>query len=435
MVARILSSAIALGSMSALTNLLGPEYGDYAYAVAWLTTLVLVGRFGFNKSATRYLAAYRGLQDWPHTRGFLRYSQRTMYAVAIGITLLAGALLLVAKPYIVNYYGDDAFYNCMVIALVSLPFLSHLEIVEGILDGFKRVVVSQIPMRMLRPAIIAGSVIVLFYMTSLGRVSHGEKGVFLTSETAMFVNLGAVFIALGLGIVFVVSTLPDQIRKARPAYKKREWFGTSRDMMLTSGFNLLLVQADVIMLGLLVDTDAVGLYTVASRIALLLILGLTAVNAILQPITADLYAQQKNQELQRIVTLGANAVFAISLIGSLVLYFGADYLHLIFGDEFVDSSPLLRILIIGQLFNAFAGPAVLLLNMTGYQRDSAKIMAGGAVLNLLLNAGLISWIGIEGAAYATAITTILWNLAAAVVVWYRLGIRSIALTPARKSVQ
>jgi O-antigen/teichoic acid export membrane protein len=64
--------------------------------------------------------------------------------------------------------------------------------------------------------------------------------------------------------------------------------------------------------------------------------------------------------------------------------------------------------------------------MTGYQRDSAKIMAACAVINVILNGVLITLYGSTGAAVATATSTVIWNIAAAIVVWYRLGIGSIA---------
>ncbi len=198
-------------------------------------------------------------------------------------------------------------------------------------------------------------------------------------------------------------------------------------MMWTSGFNYILISADSLMLGLLLSTDAVGIYRIASQVAVAIVIALTAMNGILHPIVADLHASGKQKELQRIVSIGANAVFAISIIGGLVLFFAADYLPLLFGREYVEPIPILRILIFGQIFNACAGPAVLLLNMTGYQRDAAKIMAVGATLNLILNAVMISTMGIEGAAYATIITTLLWNVGAAFVVWKRLQLVSFAL--------
>lgn len=426
---RMLSSGVGLGTTIVLTNLLGTDYGKYALALSWLTALVLIGRLGFNKSATRYIAAYAGQKDWGLLKGFLRYSVRTTYKVSIGLVIICTCILLLSRDFITGYYQDDGFYNCLLIAMLALPFLAHLELTEGILDGFKRVVLSQLPMRTFRPTLIALAILGLFFWTALGQFNYvfeGETVRAITAETTMVVNLIAIVSALLLALFFTRRALPQTVRMAEPLYRKKEWFSTSRDMMFTSGFNLILVQADVMMLGALIDENAAGLYTVASRMGLLLILALNSVNAILQPIASDLFASKKIQELQRIVSLGANGVFAISLAGGVVLYFGADYLHLLFGPEFRETAELLRILIIGQLINAFAGPAVLLLNMTGHQRDAARVMAGGAILNVVLNGIFITWMGTPGAAIATATTTVIWNLAAAYMVWNRLQIVCIA---------
>lgn len=426
---RMLSSGLGLGATIVLTNLLGTDYGKYALALSWLTALVLLGRLGFNKSATRYIAAYAGQKDWGLLKGFLQYSVKTTYKTSVVIALVTTGILLLARDFITGYYQDDGFYNCLLIAMGALPFLAHLELAEGTLDGFKRVVLSQLPMRSFRPALIALVMLGLFYWTAIGQFSYiieGETTRALTAETAMIVNLIAIISALLLALGFTRHAIPGMVKDATPDYRNKEWFSTSRDMMFTSGFNLILVQADVMMLGALIDEDAAGLYTVASRMGLLLILALNSVNAILQPIASDLFASKKIAELQRIVSLGANGVFAISLLGGVVLYFGADYLHLIFGPEFRDTTELLRILIIGQLINAFAGPAVLLLNMTGHQRDAARVMAGGAILNVVLNGLFITWMGTPGAAIATATTTVIWNLVAAYMVWNRLQIVCIA---------
>ena len=427
---RVISSGIALASTVILTRLLGlKEYGTYAYTISWLTALVLLGRLGFNQAATRYIASYASLEQWGKLQGFVTYCVRTVYKYAIGVALISLAILFISGGAIKSYFQDDGIYNTFLIAMFILPLVAHLELNEGILDGFKRVVQSQLPMRVMRPALIALGLLTFFYLTAIGQQEYEVDGVLvraLTAETAMAINLCATILALIFSTRLRQNALPQEVKSAKAEYHKSEWFSTSRDMMLATAFYLILVQADVMMLGILVGEEAAGLYTVASRIATLLVLALTSVNAILQPIASALYSNKKFDELQRIVSLGATAVFIISLLGCFILYFGADYMHLIFGDEFSETDNLLRILIIGQLVNAFAGPAVLLLNMTKHQRDAARIMAVGAVLNLALNLVLISWLGTPGAAIATATTTVLWNIAAAYVAWARLKIVSIA---------
>ena len=69
------------------------------------------------------------------------------------------------------------------------------------------------------------------------------------------------------------------------------------------------------------------------------------------------------------------------------------------------------------LIVCFVGSAGQLLNMTGHERDVTKGMAYAAVLNIVLNLSLIPWLGIYGAAIATAISLItqgvlLWRLTA-----------------------
>ena len=419
---RIVSAGAAFGTTIIFSRLLGlQEYGTYAYALSWLTSLVLFGRLGFNLSATRYIASYASQEKWGELVGFIRYCVRTVYQSSFALSILALAIVFFAGGIIKEYYGDDGVYNTLLIALLSLPFVAHLEVTEGILDGFKRVVLAHLSMRIIRPILIGASLLFLFYATSLG-----EDGT-LNAETGMAVHLGATVIALMIAVHFRKTILAKHVTtRAEPVFKKKEWFITSRDMMLASAFYLVLVQADVMMLGLLVGEEAAGLYTIASRVATLLILALSSVNAILQPIASALYANKKLKELQRIVSIAATSVFLISFIGCIVLYYAADYLFLVFGEEFKDTTGLLRILIIGQLANSFAGPAMLLLNMTGHERDSARIMAFGAVLNLVLNIVLIKLFGTPGAAYATAITTVLWNVIGAYVAWVRLRIVSLA---------
>ncbi len=430
---KILSTLVIFASTMSLTRLLGKEeWGAYSFAIAWLSTFLIIARYGFNKSAIRYIAAYRSKKDWTRIRGFINYGQQTSFKIAASLSVGIGLIVFLCRPFILDKYEDDAFFNCLLIALIFLPLVARLEIQEGILDGFKRVVLSQLSMRTLRPALIALLLISIYFLTDIGQFVRPEGDTVLHAEAAILINLFATICAVTLSFWLVRRTLPGEVKTATPSFEKKDWFTTSQDMMLTSGFNYILISADSLMLGLLIDTDAVGIYRIASQVAVAIVIALTAMNGILHPIVADLYANDKRQELQRIVSIGANAVFAVSIIGGVILFFAADYLPLLFGAEYVEPIPLLRILIFGQIFNACAGPAVLLLNMTGHQRDAAKIMAFGAILNLGLNAILITQMGIKGAAIATIITTLLWNIAAAFVVWRRLQIVSFALWWPRK---
>jgi O-antigen/teichoic acid export membrane protein len=72
----------------------------------------------------------------------------------------------------------------------------------------------------------------------------------------------------------------------------------------------------------------------------------------------------------------------------------------------------LIILCVGQLFNAFSGPVGIILQMTGNQKIYQNILFVAAVINITLNISLIKDYGINGVAFATAISLSFWNISA-----------------------
>jgi O-antigen/teichoic acid export membrane protein len=109
------------------------------------------------------------------------------------------------------------------------------------------------------------------------------------------------------------------------------------------------------------------------------------------------------------------------------LIIGSQWFLLLFGRDFTGGQTPLTILCIGQLVNAAMGSVGYLLIMTGHGRDAAVGIAAGAGVNLLLSALLIPHWGVNGAAAASAIGLIVWNVVLAVFVWKRIGILTTAL--------
>jgi O-antigen/teichoic acid export membrane protein len=93
---------------------------------------------------------------------------------------------------------------------------------------------------------------------------------------------------------------------------------------------------------------------------------------------------------------------------ALLLLIGAHFLLQIFyGAAFVEGANVIRILAVSQLLVVALGPVGVLLNMTNHANASAKAFGFGAVLNIILNAILIPFYGMEGSAIATGVSTLL----------------------------
>ena len=105
----------------------------------------------------------------------------------------------------------------------------------------------------------------------------------------------------------------------------------------------------------------------------------------------------------------------------LVLVMGEQLLS-IFGPDFKDGYTALVILGVGGLVNALAGPVANLLALTGSENFVSRVMMATMALNFVLNLSLIPLWGVEGAALATAISMVTWNLVMFVASRRRLGL-------------
>jgi O-antigen/teichoic acid export membrane protein len=79
-----------------------------------------------------------------------------------------------------------------------------------------------------------------------------------------------------------------------------------------------------------------------------------------------------------------------------------------------------------QVINALSGPVAEILLMTGHQKEAARSLFLAVLLNVGLNIILVPRIGINGAAIATATSTVLWSILLIFRVRKLVGIRSFA---------
>lgn len=388
-------------------------YGVYIYVLTWINVVAVVGAIGFTTASVRFISEYKEQESWKLLRGFLSYSRALVFKISGSL-----AAILIIVVVCIKGLGYTTHFDTFVAAALMLPVLTQVQIRAAELRGLKWVVWSQLPEKIIRPTALVLGVLLLTYGFD---ISVGAPG-------AMIIHLVGTLLGLVLVVAIGKKAMPLQLFAGSTAeHKKQEWFSTSRDMMLIAGFNLILFQADTIMVGAIAGTTDAGLYAIASKLASIMVFVLLAVNSILGPVAAGLHAKKERARLQRVVTFGTWGIFIPSTCLGAGLFLLDTQSLSIFGEEFTQSSGALKFLIVGQLVNAMAGPANLLLNMTGHQRVSAKILGGSALINIILNATLIPLFGFVGAATATAITMVIWNTLAVWIVWQNLRIVAFTL--------
>jgi O-antigen/teichoic acid export membrane protein len=283
------------------------------------------------------------------------------------------------------------------------------------LRGLRKVVLGLMPEQVIRPAALVLCIVVAI------AVGTGE----LSPPVVLLCQIVATAVAFAWGLVAFLRHRPPEMAGAQPVYRTRDWirstipFGLSATLMLVNG------RTDILALGLFRDDAEVGVYRVAVQMALPVIFALQAVNMIQAPHIAHLYASGDRKRLQRMVTRSSQAVLAVAGCAAfIVILFGEPIIRILFGPQYVAAHGPLVILAGGQLVNAGMGSVASLLNMTGHERDTTRIILMAALLNLTLNFTLTPLWGTLGAATATAVTLVVWNVVMWRAVKRRIGIHA-----------
>jgi len=277
-----------------------------------------------------------------------------------------------------------------------------------------------LPESVVRPAVL-----LLLLLIWLGFAPSEAE---LSANRAMAFYVVAAIVSLALAMWLLHRSRPEELRqKPEPIYYSSDWRKAVIPLALITGLHVVNNYADLIILGLFRLDEEVGIYRAVSQLALLIIFGLQAINQVLHPHFARLYAQRDRAKLQKLVTISARIILALAFGPFVVfLFFGGDILQFVFGSGFAMGATALAILAFGQLANAAFGSVGALLNMTGHERDTMRGMMIAMGANVVLNFVLIPVYGMNGAAIATAFSYLLWNAVLRYFVRKRLSIESAA---------
>jgi len=411
LILRVLGVACSYAFSLAVARMYGASVlGLFSLAVTVGSVFSLLGLFGTNTAIIRFVAA-GGIRE--NRADILRLQRRTAVLVA-AVSAVAGGILFFMSPYLAaGVFGKPRLRIAFQVTACAVPFASVMALNAGSLQGLKRI----------RDALI--------FRTVFPPAVSGVCLALLTCAVARDYMVPVYANALSLGAGAVVSWVMWQRGAARAASRPasqetlRPAAGASRvgdlvraaiPMFLTSGMFFVMDWTDILMLGAYVGERDIGVYRVASKLALLTSFNLVAVNSIATPKFAELFWAGEKDRLRSLAQFSAKMLFfsSVPVCAGLIVFAGPAMG--VFGSEFVRGVQLLIILAAGQLVNAMAGSTGPLLNMTGHQKVFRNIICSAALLNIVLNFILIRRYGVLGAASATAASVILLNIASSVVI-------------------
>ena len=410
---KISSTGLMFVSTVVLARTLGPaDFGIYAYVYGLVSLLSIPSQFGLPALVVRETAQGMAQKEYSFVNGIWRWSGLMTGLISLAVLILAGGFILIFKEPLSGKRLETFIWG---LALVPLIALGNLR--GAALRGLGKIVVGQLPEFFIRPA--------LFVFLLIGSICLGS--VAFSPALAMEIYVVASALAFGAGVWFLGRATPMSVSQGVPHFKHRAWLLSALPLAFIGAMGLINQQASILLQGFFLTDAEIGLFRVATQVSALASFGLMAINTVVAPRFATLFAQGEINKIQQLATKSAQVI----LIFNLVITFGfallgKTLLRLFFGSSFISAYIPMLILLGGQVINSGVGSVGVLLNMTNHEKVTAKTLAFSAILNIGLNLYLLPIYGIIGSAIANVVSLASWNIMLWLAVRDNLGINSSA---------
>jgi len=413
LIIQVTAVGLNYGSQILLARWMGPfEFGVYAFAWSLVLPLAVASTIGLSGSVVRFVPQYLTQNHRSRLRGLLRRS--TMIALAVGLGVVAaGQLLLFAlEPWLAAFYVGPAR-----LALLCIPFLALTVLLSGLSRGFGWVGLAFVPQYLLVPGLLILGVV-------LSRRFLGE----LTATRVLPLAVGACVATALCQFWRFRHAIPDDIRHTPAAYDTRLWLRVAIPLFLSDGVFLLLWSADEVMLGSMMGPDEVSVYHACVKTAGLTLVFFNATTALAAPRFAALWVDRDTAHQQQFARSVSRWMFFPTLVIALALVVMGSTVLSTFGSTFVSGYPVLILLALGYLAQAATGPVSAYLAVSGNQDAVVLVTAVAATTNIVFNLLLIPRFGVMGAAVASVMSALVYQLWQYVMVRRRMRVDSFFLS-------
>lgn len=360
------------------------EIGKYNFSNSIISYFLLLAALGIDKYAIREGAKYRENKE--------RFSSfaSEIFSFNIVTTLVSYSLLFL---FILFSKTLERYTICILIFSLQIFFTTlGTEWVYSIFEEYRYITIRSILFKMI-------SVALLFMFVR-------NEGDYLAYAAI------TVFASVGSNVLNFFNA--KKICSIRFTFKI-DWKKLFKPIMIIFASNIAIqiyVNSDTTMLGYLKDDYAVGIYSVATKIYLIVKNLTGSILTVTIPRLAYLASKKVKNDYEELLNKVANALIILilpSIVGLTML--SREAILIIAGNKYLDAQLPLIVLSIAILFSTFSG----LFNncvLLPHKREKVFLKSSiiSAVTNIVLNFILIPYFGAVAAAFTTLISEIIMAL-------------------------
>lgn len=365
------------------------EYGTYSQMNLVVTLFSSVFMLGLPNSINYFLAKADTEEEQQKFLG-------VYYALSTVLSVVMGVVLATSAPLIANYFSNPGILMFGYFLLLYPWANVMVSGIENVLIVYQRTALLTV-YRVVNSLCLLGSVLVVQWL-GLGFREYMIVNIIVCCLFALLVYYISYYISGGFRLLFDFKLI-------------RTIFVFSLPLGLSSVVGTLNIEIDKLLIGFLMDTEQMAIYTNASK-ELPVSFVAVSITAVLMPQLARMLKKGNDCEA---VDLWASATelsfMIIGLIAAGVFTYAEDVMSLLYSEKYLPGLPVFRIYTLVLLLRCtYFG---IILNAKGKTKDIFYASVASLLLNLVLNPLLFWMLGVIGPALATFLSmfvVLLWQL-------------------------
>lgn len=404
---------------------LGPQgMGNYALILSVSGLAAALSDLGIGQTAIRFASRAAANNDTDNQLAILRWAFR----LRMILVFLTSTIAFIAAPLVADKFWHDS----------SLSPLVRLSLLTGVFTAIAAVptiYLQSLKLFKMNAAVIVGQTIVSLAGIVIIAVlkKWSLNNVIIASVVAT--SLGAItFIVLvPKASFFKWNEFPKQLSESINYFWKAPHSNLAKSpsldatdansfafmMLLSSVIVTLTMRADVWLMGLYVEKSQIGLYSVASRLTLPLVIVLGGLNTALWPRSSTL---NTTDEILTLIKKTSKLSFLVVLAGLIYSILAPMLIPLLFGSNYQSAILLSQWLCIRYCISIATCPIGIIGYSFGLVRLYWIINFIQLLLVILINIALLPRIGALGAVIALISNEILGFIVTLVLIWRKCSI-------------
>ena len=384
-------------------------YGLFSLAIVIIGWFVTFAALGFNEGIVRYVSFYRGKKEVNKIRYLFKFSSR--------ILLISTSIIVLISFFSAEYISVNIFHNSdltifLKIFSVMIPFWIFALYFASIMRAFEKIKQQAFIESLIQNlAKLFGLIALIFLGFKVNSIIFSFfLGIFLMFLSTYF------YCKYKIPQIFIRSKIDPKIKKD----VSKNFVTYSWPVMFFGIISGIFYWVDSFTIGFFKSATEVGFYNAAIPIALLIGFAPELFMHLFLPLITREFSQKNMKLIKEISKQIGKWIFMFNLpLFLLMMFFPGAIINILFGPEYLVAENALRFLLVGAFVSSLFVISHNLISMAGKSKIIFYNILIATSINIFLNIllvpkptifGIDNSLGINGAAMATMISVIIFNL-------------------------